>query len=298
MPYVIGEKAALGLEAGDYVVRVDTVEGGISSTNNPKIQFNAVVAFDAENGTRAGTKAVWSYSYQEEYLGIISGDLLRSQAFAKNDTLSGTAASDAKVIEQRMRGQFYIIAVRPQKKDPTRFNTNFVAPYSGQAVASAAPAAPSAPPQPVVPTAALPFAPAPATSGFGASPTPTNGNPPTAAPVAGQVASFGAPPPSAAIAPPPAPVTFGAPPVPSTPPVAPAEDPNTQEVTAQLIAALEVAARGGGAWPTLGTRQIAQLHEIGWTEIAKGYDAGTYPRHSQGAPAGFGAPPAPSFAGV
>jgi hypothetical protein len=269
MSYVLGEKASLGLDVGDYVVRVDSVEGGTSTTNNPKIQFNTVVAFDAENGTPAGSKGVWSYTYQPDYLGIISGDLIRSQAFAKNDTLSGDAKADALVIEQRMRGQFYLIAVRTQKKNPDRTNTTIVGPYSGGAVAAATP-------PPAAQFVPAPVAAAPAASGFGAPP-PTG------------------PPPSAAIPPPPPPIAggFGA----ATPP---ASDPNTQEVTAQQIAALEAAAAGKGAWPTLGTRAIAQLHEIGWDAIAALYENGTAPRHPQAgaAPTGFGAPPPVTFAGV
>lgn len=156
MGSTLGELATLGLPVGRYVIRIEDIEAGISAAQQPKIQFSGVVAVQPENPNVAlGAKAIWSYTYQPQFINIIVNDLVRA-GLPKTLTIQKEAKSDAKLYAQHMRGQHYVIEVVQQKKDATRTNTQFVGPFNGapaQAPAAlppqAAAAAPGLFPQPI-----------------------------------------------------------------------------------------------------------------------------------------------------
>lgn len=254
MGFTLGEIATLGLPVGEYVVRVDDIENSINSDKTGETMVFKVQVAQTENPkVKVGAKHVWSYTYGIEWRSIICNDLIRA-GLPKDLYLEGNAKADALTLNSTMRGQFYVIRIVEQKKDPTRFNTSFLRPYAGAAAPAMTAAAPA-----------------------------------VAAPVsAAAIAPVGPPPPVAVAPPGPASVPTFTPPTAVAPalvaPVA-AVAPELEPINAQLIQAITAAEAGQGAYPALNARQIAQLDEIGFNTVSAKYRAAA-------APAAVAPPPA------
>lgn len=146
--FTLKEAARVGLPVGRYVARIDDVEAGTSGTQNPKMTFKATVVMPSEDGQiKAGAKAVWSYTMQTQYLGIIATDLMRAK-LDPDAKLPADAKELANVLLPLMRGQTYLISVAAQKGSPDRTNTSIIEPFSGAGVV-AGPPTQAAPPPPL-----------------------------------------------------------------------------------------------------------------------------------------------------
>lgn len=260
MSFTLGSIATVGLPVGRYALTVTDVEAGTSTKSNPKITFKATVASTDNPQVKVGTKHVWSYTYQKEWINIIGNDLIRA-GLPKETQITGDAKNDANVYSAAMRGQTYTCAVVEQKNNPPNTNTSFVGPYGAQ-VPQAAPAVAQpmsvAPPMPSAPT------------GFA----------PTAA-VAPQ--QFQMAPPS--FAPAPAPI-MQAPPA----PVAPVAEVGLDSQT--------VAALMAGQRPQLNNTQMAQLAQFA-PQIANEYASAQFAQAQAPAPAPVAQPQfAQAFSGV
>jgi hypothetical protein len=316
MGFTLSSVATTGLPAGQYVVRVEDVEAGVSAASkNDKITFSAIVAHSDNPEVRVGTKEIWSYTYAKQHISILANDLVRA-GLPKDLMIEGNATLDAKLYAQHMRGNHYVVNVVQQKKDPTRTNTSFVAAYN--------PAGLSTAPQPVaqvaVPAAVgpvgmptIPFGQPPQTSGYAQQAQDSGAFPPGLFPPAQQAPApqaqpaWGNPPPAQAqnpfnaqpapqYAPNPMP-QFGqaqapnqAPPQ-SFPAAAPlAYAPPAQQVqqhipnpAAQAAAAVApdeaplnpeiIQALQRGERPPLNGKQLAQLTQVGWTQVVAEYAA-------------------------
>jgi hypothetical protein len=236
--FTLDSIARVGLPEGQYVVKVEDIEGGMSGATppKPKIQFTATVAHSENPTIKPGYKEVWSYTWGAEYRSILGNDLMKAK-IPPSTQLSADHNETAKALSAIMRGNFYVIAVSKQKRSTTgQTNTNIIGPYQppGSNGASVPPSA-----------AALPAATAPPASTMVAPP------PAAAAPAAGNGALAGlfaaAQPAPAAEAPPAA---------------APVDD----NLTPALITAINAGQR-----PPLGEKQISQLEMIGLVAIAAEY---------------------------
>ncbi len=301
MGFTLSSVATTGLPGGQYVVRVEDVEAGVSATSkNDKITFTAIVAHSDNPEVRVGTKEIWSYTYAKQHISILANDLVRA-GLPKDLIIEGNATLDAKLYAQHMRGNHYVVNVVAQKKDPTRTNTSFVAAYNPTGLATA----PPVPTQVAVPAAVgpvgmptIPFGQAPQQTASANAPVNVQ---PTQAP--NPFAQFGqAPAPASAPQAPPAwgappqqfaaqPPNFGvqpnqAPPQ-AFPPAAPSPFAQMQQAPApyappapqvqqieeaplnpELIQALQ-----RGERPPLNNKQLAQLTQVGWTQVVAEYAA-------------------------
>lgn len=317
MGFTLSSVATTGLPAGQYVVRVEDVEAGVSATSkNDKITFTAIVAHSDNLEVKVGTKEIWSYTYAKQHISILANDLVRA-GLPKDLMIEGNATLDAKLYAQHMRGQHYVVNVVQQKKDPTRTNTSFVAGYNPTGLPQAAqmPAPVAQAPAPVAqqPSYAGGLAPGmfPAPTQTASANAPAWGNPP---PQTAQQNPFSAQP-APTFAPNPMP-QFGQPsaPAPQQQPVptqqfqqqlnqapqgfqsmapsatayqppqqqqaAPAPVPPQQLEEAPLNPDL-IQALQRGERPPLNGRQLAQLKQVGWTQVFDEYQA----RQQQAAPA-------------
>lgn len=295
MGFTLGSVAVQGLPAGQYVLRIEDIEAGVSGTKNDKIQFTGVVAHSDNPEVRVGTKEVWSYTYAKQYISILASDLVRA-GLPKDLTLDGIAANDAKIFAQYMRGNHYLVNVVQQKKDPTRTNTSFIGAYNPgglPAQSSPAPIAQVSAPAPIAAAPVIPFAqaqaPAPAQAAWGnpppaaaQAPNPFNQAGVTHAP--NPMPSFGAPlaaqqAPAAApfIAPvnaAPAPQAFAPAPVAQAPAPAaqasaiPAAQATDAPLNPEIITALQ-----NGQRPYLNGKQLAQIKQVGWDAVYAEYEA-------------------------
>lgn len=263
MSFTLGEIATTGLPVGEHVVRIDDIEASVNSAKDAEtLVFKASVAQTDNPKVKIGMKQIWSYTYREEWRSIVANDLVRA-ALPKELRLDGIAKNDAIVINQYMRGNFYVIKVTAQKGDATRTNTSIIRPFQGGAAPATGAAGAAIPPAAVAPAPvgippAIPAA--------------------VAAPVATVPPPLGVPaavPPPAAVPAPVAPVAVAPPAVapaavaPPTPPAPPAEP----SLDAPLIQAVTLASQGQGAFPALNATQIKQLREIGMIEVAVMYEA-------------------------
>ena len=194
----IEEAARLGLPPGQYIVRIDTIESGMTASQPPmaKLQFTALLA--QPTGTiPAGKKHVWSYTIPKG-LGFLGKDLMACE-------IKGDAPLDPRALTEwllpQMRGGFFVLGITAQKSDPAYTNTQIVSRYAapGMTAPAAAPVAVAAPVAAAPPPVAAVTAPPPASVVPPAAPPPVAATPP---PVA-------APPPLAA------PVENGLPPLPA-----------------------------------------------------------------------------------
>lgn len=284
MSFTLGEIATTGLPVGEHVVRIDDIEASVNSAKDAEtLVFKASVAQTDNPKVKIGMKQIWSYTYREEWRSIVANDLVRA-ALPKELRLDGIAKNDAIVINQYMRGNFYVIKVVAQKGDVTRTNTSIIRPFQGgSAPANAAggvPAAVTTPPPPVAipPAVAAPVAPVaavPAAVGVPAAVPPPAAVPAPVAPVA--------------VAPPMVAPVAVAPPQPPAPAAEAALD-------APIIQAVEMASRGQGAFPPLNLTQIRQLREIGMVEVAVMYEAAQAQAATPPPPAAAVGVPAPGTA--
>lgn len=127
--FSLSQVATLGLPVGQYVIQITDIEGGTSGTNNPKIQFKGKVAQSANPDVKVGHTAIWSYTWQKEWLSILTNDLLRA-GLPKNFQGNDNERIMAQRLAAVMVNQFYTIQVKEQKNDPTRTNTSFVGPFN------------------------------------------------------------------------------------------------------------------------------------------------------------------------
>ncbi len=297
MGFTLSSVATTGLPAGQYVVRVEDVEAGVSATSkNDKITFSAIVAHSDNPEVRVGTKEIWSYTYAKQHISILANDLVRA-GLPKDLIIEGNATLDAKTYAQYMRGNHYVVNVVQQKKDPTRTNTSFVAAYNPTGLATA----PPVPTQVAVPAAVgpvgmptIPFGQAPQQTASAnapaynpppaawGNPTPAQSAPPSFPPTSQAQPAWGAPPPQQFAAQPP---NLGvqpnqAPPQ-AFPPAAPSPFAQPQQAPAPQVQQIEEAplnpeliqALQRGERPPLNNKQLAQLTQVGWTQVVAEYAA-------------------------
>lgn len=269
MSFTLGDIATTGLPVGEHVIRVDDVEASTNSAGtNDTLVFKATVAQSENPKVKVGSKHIWSYTYLETWRSIVANDLVRA-GLPKETRLDGNAKNDAIVITSAMRGNYYVVVIKENKKDKTMPpSTSFLKAYAGgaatQTVSAAAPIPPAVgaipaavAPAPVAPAPIAPVAPVPV------SVVPAPVAPP--APVAAPIAPV-APAPVAPVAPV-APAAVVPAPAPPAAPVEPA-------LTGELIQAIQLASLGQGApYPGLNATQIRQLREIGMPEVAVLYEA-------------------------
>jgi hypothetical protein len=273
MSFSLGSVAVQGLPPGQYVLRIEDIEAGISGTKNDKITFKAVVVHSDNPDVKAGQKEIWSYTYAKQYISIVATDLVRA-GLPKDLQLSGIASQDAVLFAQYMRGHHYIVNVVVQKKDPTKTNTNFVQEYNAAGLPTQqAPASVAA--APVAALAPLPFAPTPQPAQQQAWGTPPQGA--AGGPVAPAPAQVG-PPGWGAQAPAAAPFINPAQQAPIPQAQAQQSAPQVEEapLNPDLIQRLQAGQR-----PPLNSKQLAQIKQVGWTAIYEEYEALARAQQSQ-----------------